>query len=69
MLRNQAADLILHERIVTTVPRAKSLSVVFNKIYALLMRGTPYAFTKVHGIIRHKQATTKLFTNLRFRFR
>jgi large subunit ribosomal protein L17 len=75
MARNMAASLIVHERIKTTVPKAKNLRPFVEKLVTLSKpRQGDDVHTKTHrqrlvfSRLRDKEATKKLFTVLGPRF-
>lgn len=61
MLRNMATSLIEHERIVTTVPKAKELRHVAEHLVGLAKKGTIHQRQQANAIVRTKPALTKLF--------
>jgi large subunit ribosomal protein L17 len=69
MLRNMAASLFLHERIITTETKAKCLAILVNRIYIFALRNPRRAYSRVQGMLRAKAATIKLYHNLLNRFR
>ena len=68
MLRNMAASLILHERIITTTARAKALAPLMNKIYLKALKKDKTAYAKVYSLVRIKSACYKLFNNILDRY-
>ncbi len=61
MLRNMATSLIEHERIVTTVPKAKELRRVAEHLVGLAKKGNIHHRQQANAIVRTKPALTKLF--------
>jgi len=61
MFANMAASLIKHEQIVTTLPKAKSLRPVVEKLVTLAKRGDLAARRLVASRIRDEDMTRKLF--------
>ena len=49
MLKNMAASLLIHEQIVTTLPKAKELRPVVEKIITLAKRGVLHARQLAHA--------------------
>ena len=77
MLRNQASALILHERIETTVPKAKELKPFVERIITIAKRSLADASDPVRGVnarrlvsrdIADKAVVTKLFDDIAPRF-
>jgi len=72
MLRNMVTSLILHERIVTTLPKAKELQRLADKVITMSKKSDPiHARRECNKIVRTADAQTKLMTILgpRYRFR
>jgi len=61
MLRNMATSLIEHERIVTTVPKAKELRRLAERLVGMAKKGTIHQRQQANAIVRTKPALTKLF--------
>ena len=61
MLRNMITSLIKHERIVTTVPKAKELRTLADKVIGYAKKNTIHTQQLANRIIREKPITTKLF--------
>jgi large subunit ribosomal protein L17 len=61
MFANMAAALIKHEQIVTTLPKAKSLKPVVEKLITLAKRGDLAARRLAASRIRDEDMTKKLF--------
>lgn len=62
LMRNMASSLIEHERIVTTVPKAKELRHVAEHLVTLAKKGsTTHQRQQANAIVRTKPALTKLF--------
>lgn len=61
MLANMAASLITHEQIVTTLPKAKELKPVMDKLVSLAKKGDLPARRRAIAKIRDKDAVRKLF--------
>jgi len=68
MARNMAVSLIEHERIVTTVPRAKNVKPFVEKLVTLSKEATQHNRRRVFAQVRSKEATKKLFAVLGPRF-
>lgn len=61
MFANMAASLIEHEQIVTTLPKAKELKPIMDKLVTLAKRGDLSARRRAIAKIRNKDAVKKLF--------
>lgn len=68
MLSNMATSLLLHERIVTTVPKAKELRTVVEPLITLGKRGDLHARRRAASILRDDEAVSKLFDEIAARF-
>ena len=64
MLRNMVTSLLEHERIVTTVPKAKETRRVAEKMITLGKRGDLHARRQALSYIRSKDIVAKLFDDL-----
>ncbi len=65
MVRNMVTALLEHERIVTTVPKAKELRKVADGMITLAKRGDLHARRQALAVIQDKKVVAKLFTDLR----
>lgn len=68
MFRNLATSLICHGRIQTTLPRAKELRRVADRLVTLGKKGTIAAKRRARRLIQDKSALMKLFEELAPRF-
>jgi large subunit ribosomal protein L17 len=68
MARNIAVALIEHERIVTTVPKAKNVKPMVEKLVTMSKDPSQATRRRVFAAVRDKAATTKLFAVLGPRF-
>jgi len=64
MLRNMVTSLFEHERIVTTVPKAKELRRVAERLVTLGKRGDLHARRQALGYVRNEGVVAKLFSEL-----
>lgn len=64
MLRNMVTSLLEHERIVTTVPKAKEARRVADRMITLAKRGDLHARRQALAVIRSKKVVAKLFDEL-----
>jgi large subunit ribosomal protein L17 len=68
MLRNRAVSLIEHERIVTTVPKAKTVKPLVEKLVTLAKDPAQHNQRRAFAKLRSKTAVGKLFGVLGPRF-
>jgi large subunit ribosomal protein L17 len=61
MMRNMVTSLFEHERIVTTVPKAKEARKVADKMITLAKRGDLHARRQAHAYIQSREVVAKLF--------
>ena len=64
MMRNMVTSLFEHERIVTTVPKAKEARRVADKMITLAKRGDLHARRQAYSYIRSKDIVAKLFDEI-----
>lgn len=64
MLRNMVTSVLEHERIVTTVPKAKEARRVVDQMITLGKRGDLHARRQAMSYIRSKSVVAKLFDEL-----
>lgn len=69
MFKNMAAALIKHEQIVTTLPKAKELRPVVEKMITLAKRGDLHARRLAYARLRDEAMTRKLFEVLADRYK
>ena len=69
MFRNMAHALIKHEQITTTLPKAKELGPVAEKLITLGKRGTLHARRQAYAQLRDNVIVTKLFTVIADRYK
>ena len=68
MFANMAVALLKHEQIKTTVPKAKDLRRVVDKLITLGKRGDLHARRQAHSVLRDDKITAKLFDELAGRY-
>ncbi|MCF8466192.1 MAG: 50S ribosomal protein L17 [Sneathiella sp.] len=68
MFANMAASLIKHEQIQTTLPKAKELRPIVEKLITLGKRGDLHARRQAFAELSEKSAVDKLFTTLSERY-
>jgi len=69
MFRNMAHALIKHEQITTTLPKAKELAPVTEKLITLGKRGTLHARRQAYAQLRDNVIVAKLFTTIAERYK
>jgi len=69
LLRNLATSLVIHERIDTTLPKAKELRGVVDRLITLGKRGDLTARRLAAAWFFNDEAVSKVFTNLASRFK
>lgn len=69
MFINLAAALIKHEQISTTLPKAKDLRPVVEKLVTLAKRGDLHARRQVLSAIKDSDLTNKLFSAIAERYK
>src|SRR3978361_641668 len=68
MFRNMAVALIKHEQITTTLPKAKELRPVAEKLITLGKRGDLHAKRQAYAQLRDDVIAAKLFSTLAERY-
>ncbi|HBI14005.1 MAG TPA: 50S ribosomal protein L17 [Desulfobulbaceae bacterium] len=68
MLRNMVTSLFEHERIVTTVPKAKEARRVADKMITLAKRGDLHARRQAAAYIQSREVVAKLFDVIRTQY-
>ncbi len=68
MFANMAASLIEHEQIVTTLPKAKELRPIVEKLVTLGKRGDLHARRQVISAIRNDRMAKRLFDSIAPRY-
>ncbi len=68
LFRNMAQALIKHEQIVTTLPKAKELRGIVEKLITLAKRGDLHARRLAYARLRDDAMTAKLFDVLATRY-
>ena len=69
MFANMAASLIKHEQIVTTLPKAKDLRPIVEKLVTLGKKGTLHARRQAIAQMRDVEQTKKLFDVIAKRYK
>ena len=68
LFKNMSQALLKHEQIVTTLPKAKELKRVVEKLITLGKKGNLYSRRLAFNQIRDKDMVSKLFDNLAKRY-
>ena len=68
MFANMAASLIEHEQIVTTLPKAKEIRPIVEKLVTLGKRGDLHARRQAISAVRDVKVVAKLFDTLATRY-
>jgi len=69
MFANMAASLLKHEQITTTLPKAKDLRSVVDRLITLGKRGGLHARRQALSVLRDTAITAKLFDELAERYK
>ena len=69
MFSNMAASLFEHEQIVTTLPKAKELRPIAEKLITLAKRGDLHARRQAFARLRNDEIVSKLFDTLADRYK
>lgn len=69
MLSNMAVSLLTHEQIKTTLPKAKELRRVADRMVSLGKRGDLHARRQAAAYLRDEEAVSKLFSSLAERYK
>jgi large subunit ribosomal protein L17 len=69
MFANMAASLIEHEQIVTTLPKAKEMAPLMDKLVTLAKKGDLAARRQALAKVRDEEAVRKLFAVLPGRYK
>ena len=69
MFANMAVALLKHEQIKTTLPKAKDLRRVVDRLITLGKRGDLHARRQAHALLRDDSITAKLFGDLAERYK
>lgn len=69
VLRNMATSLVLHERINTTLPRAKEIRSIVEKIVTLGKKGSMHHRRQAASYLFDNDAVAKVFADLAPRFK
>jgi large subunit ribosomal protein L17 len=68
MFANMAVALLKHEQIKTTLPKAKELSPIVDRLITLGKQNTLHARRRANSVLRDNGITAKLFETLSTRY-
>ncbi len=68
MLRNMAKSLVVHEKIRTTVPKARELSKMADRLVTLALRGDLSAKREAYKVLNNHKLVQRLFNELAPKF-
>ena len=69
MFMNMSVSLLTHEQIVTTLPKAKELRAVVDKLITLGKRGDLHARRQAAAQLQNNETVQKLFSTLAERYK
>ena len=69
MFANMAVSLIVHEQITTTLPKAKELRRIVDRLITQGKRGDLHVRRNARSFLRDKSAVSKLFSTIAERYR
>lgn len=69
MFSNMVASLLVHEQITTTLPKAKELRRIADKMITLGKRGDLHARRQALSVIKDNEVVSKLFDGLAERYK
>ena len=69
MFKNMSVSLLTHEQIVTTLPKAKELRAVVDKLITLGKRGDLHARRQAVSQLQDNEVVQKLFSTLAERYK
>lgn len=69
MFANMATSLLKHEQIITTLPKAKDLRRVVDRLITLGKRGDLHARRQAASVVREDKVVRKLFDELADRYK
>ena len=69
MFKNMSVSLLTHEQIVTTLPKAKELRAVVDKLITLGKRGDLHARRQAASQLQSNETVQKLFSTLAKRYK
>ena len=68
LFKNMAQAIIKHEQIITTLPKAKTMKPIMDKLITLAKKGSLHARRQAFSKLRDDKMVTKLFGTLASRY-
>ena len=68
LFKNMAQAIIKHEQIITTLPKAKTMKPIVDKLITLAKKGSLHARRQAFSKLRDNKMVTKLFGTLAIRY-
>ena len=68
LFKNMAQAIIKHEQIITTLPKAKTIKPIVEKLITLAKKGSLHAKRQAYSKLRDDKMVTKLFGTLATRY-
>ena len=68
LFKNMAQAIIKHEQIITTLPKAKTMKPIVDKLITLAKKGSLHARRQAFSKLRDEKMVTKLFGTLASRY-
>ena len=68
LFKNMAQAIIKHEQIITTLPKAKTMKPIVEKLITLAKKGNLHAKRQAYSKLRDDKMVTKLFGTLATRY-
>ena len=68
LFKNMAQAIIKHEQIITTLPKAKTMKPIVEKLITLAKKGSLHARRQAYSKLRDDKMVTKLFETLATRY-
>ena len=68
LFKNMAQAIIKHEQIITTLPKAKTMKPIVDKLITLAKKGSLHARRQAYSKLRDDKMVTKLFETLATRY-
>ena len=68
LFKNMAQAIIKHEQIITTLPKAKTMKPIVEKLITLAKKGSLHAKRQAYSKLRDDKMVTKLFGTLAARY-
>ena len=68
LFKNMAQSIIKHEQIITTLPKAKTMKPIVEKLITLAKKGSLHAKRQAYSKLRDDKMVTKLFGTLATRY-